>query len=196
MNAWLDDFNLHAGNEEKLMDLLERFFQICQMHGLFLSAKKCVFFSRSLKWCGRIINQDRYTLDPSRIQGLRDMEMPQTAGELSQFVHCCRWMLLAIPNFASRVAPLTDTLEEAHEISGKRTSSLSRTYRFSVWHGALPVRKRFGIYKKRCERPCNCLPRSEEGNMLLHGRFGKILVIDCDSMFTGGARQIITRSTA
>ena len=29
MKAWLDDFNLHAGNEEKMMGLLERFFQIC-----------------------------------------------------------------------------------------------------------------------------------------------------------------------
>ena len=122
MKAWLDDFNLHVGNEEKLMDLLEKFFQICEKHGLFLSAKKCVFFSRSLKWCRRIINQDSCTLDRSRIQGLRDMEMPQTAGELSQFVHYCSWMSLAIPNFASTVAPLTDTLEEAHKISGKRTS--------------------------------------------------------------------------
>ena len=50
------------------------------------------------------------------------MELPQTAGELSQFVHYCRWMSLAIPNFASRVAPLTDTLEEGHKMSGKRPS--------------------------------------------------------------------------
>ena len=45
MKAWLNDFNLHAGNEEKLMDLLEKFFQICEIHGLFLLAKKCVFLT-------------------------------------------------------------------------------------------------------------------------------------------------------
>ena len=33
MKTYLDDFNLHARNEEKLIDLLERFFQICQKHG-------------------------------------------------------------------------------------------------------------------------------------------------------------------
>ena len=44
MKTWLDEFNLHAGNEEKLVDLLERFFQICQKHCLFLSAKKPVIF--------------------------------------------------------------------------------------------------------------------------------------------------------
>ena len=51
------------------------------------------------------------------------MEMPQTAGELSQNVHCCRWISRAIPNFASRVAPLTDTLEELLKISRKRNSN-------------------------------------------------------------------------
>ena len=121
MKAWLDDFNLHAGSEDELHDLLEKFFQICGKYGLFLSAKKCVFFAKSLKWCGRIIKPEIYTLDPSRIQGLRDMELPTSAGEVSQFFHCCRWMSLAIPNFAARVAPLTEVLEEAHKLSGKRT---------------------------------------------------------------------------
>ena len=44
MKAWLDDFNLHATNEEQLLLILERFFEICENYGLFLSAKKCIFF--------------------------------------------------------------------------------------------------------------------------------------------------------
>ena len=44
MKAWLDDLKLHAGNEEKLLDLLERFFQICHEHCLFLPGKKSIFF--------------------------------------------------------------------------------------------------------------------------------------------------------
>ena len=49
------------------------------------------------------------------------MGQPKTAGELSQFVHCCRWLSLAIPDFARRIAPLVDVLEEAHQRSGRRT---------------------------------------------------------------------------
>lgn len=56
--ARLDDVSLHAESEGMWMDLLERFFQICEKHGLFLSAKKCVCFSRRLKLCGRIIAED------------------------------------------------------------------------------------------------------------------------------------------
>ena len=122
MKAWLDDFNLHATNEEQLLLILERFFEICENYGLFLSAKKCIFFATSLKWCGRIINSDGYTMDPSRIEGLQDMQMPQTADELSQFMHCCRWMSLSIPEFFRRIAPLSNVIEEAHTVSGKRNT--------------------------------------------------------------------------
>ena len=61
-------------------------------------------------------------MDPSRIEGLRDMQMPQTVDELSQFVHCCRWMPLSIPDFVRRIAPLANVLEEAHMVSEKRTT--------------------------------------------------------------------------
>ena len=65
--------------------------------------------------------------------------MPQTARELSQFVHCCRWMSLAIPNFASGVPPLTGTLEEAQKISGKRTSrSIKNISHLCLAWGATP----------------------------------------------------------
>ena len=43
MKAWLDDFNLHATNEEQLLLILERFSEMCENYGLFLSAKKCIF---------------------------------------------------------------------------------------------------------------------------------------------------------
>ena len=61
-------------------------------------------------------------MNPSRIEGLRDMQMPQTADELSQFVHCCRWMSLSIPDFVRRIATLANVLGEAHTFSGKRTT--------------------------------------------------------------------------
>lgn len=89
LKVWLDDFNLHTMGETELLDLLARFFAICSEHGLFLSALKSVFFARSVKWCGRVICADGYTLDPARLQGLRNMNIPVTADELSEFIYCC-----------------------------------------------------------------------------------------------------------
>ena len=122
MKAWLDDFNLFCGNEEHLLLLLERFFVICCQHGLLLSAKKSVLFARELRWCGRIIDARGYKMDPSNVEGLHNMDLPRNAAELAQFVYCCRWMAISIPNFSVTVAPLVDVLEEAYSKAGRRTS--------------------------------------------------------------------------
>eukprot|EP00171_Calliarthron_tuberculosum_P023749 IDg23749t1 len=60
-------------------------------------------------------------MDPTRLEGLKDVSPPVTAAELCEFIHCCRWMSIAIPDFVKRVAPLNDVLEEAYKISKKRT---------------------------------------------------------------------------
>ena len=65
-------------------------------------------------------------MDPDRLSGLQEMSTPKTAAELSQFINCCRWMSIAIPNFIQRAQPLTDMLEAAYGKSKKRTSNSIR----------------------------------------------------------------------
>ena len=61
-------------------------------------------------------------MDPTRVSALRDLDTPRTAGELSQFIHCLRWVSNSIPQFAERSAlHLTDVLEKAYKKSGRRT---------------------------------------------------------------------------
>jgi len=121
LKAWIDDFSAHAKNEDDLIALFARFFEICKSKRLYLSAVKSVFFATSIKWCGRIISGDGYKFDPTRISALREMEEPKTAAELGEFIYCCRWMSNSISYFAARISSLTDLLEEAYRRSGKRT---------------------------------------------------------------------------
>ena len=127
MKAWLDDFSLYAKTEKDLLDSLEIFLKICHEKGLYLSAKKCNLYTKELKWCGRIFSENGYRMDPSRISGLKDMEVPQNAGELCEFVHCCRWMYMALPLFSQRVSLLNNVLEEAYTKSGRRTKRSIRS---------------------------------------------------------------------
>ena len=121
LKAWLDDFMLYAKNEEELLRLLEEFFRICKVHGLYLSAKKCEFFVREVKWCGRVVSKDGYRLDPLRLSALQEWDVPKTAGELCEFIHCCRWMSINIPAFTERVEVLNEVVENAYKMSNKRT---------------------------------------------------------------------------
>ena len=119
--AWLDDFSIHSETEDMLLSKLEEFFHICHVKRLWLSAMKCKLFKKKLRWCGRIISGEGYTMDPTNLSGLQDMHMPKTAAGLSQFIYCCRWMSMSIRNFAQRIGSLNDVLEEAYAKSGKRT---------------------------------------------------------------------------
>lgn len=120
VKVWIDDFNLHAFEEEQLLNVIERFVEIAAEHNLYISVKKSSFFAWSIIWCGRIIEKDGYRLDPSRAEGIRNMEEPQTTDELCQFVHCDRWMPSSIPDFGRTCAPLNELLEKAYDKAGKR----------------------------------------------------------------------------
>ena len=122
VKAWLDDFALHHANEEGLLQGLEKFLSICRKHGLKVSARKSILFSKTLHWCGRIISASGIQFDPRRLSGLKDAQTPQTAGELSQYVYCIQWMSQAVPDFAARIQPLRDILEAAYSKAGRRTT--------------------------------------------------------------------------
>lgn len=143
MKAWLDDFNLHVDHEDKLLQLLARFFQICEDYNLYLSAVKSVFFAKQIKWCGRVLSPDGYRMDPARLSALQDMALPQTAAGLAEFIYCCRWMSLTLPDFARRVSPLNDVLEAAYTRSGKRTKRSIKTIALSTLSWGTPHEKAF-----------------------------------------------------
>ena len=98
-------------------------FRICQEHNLYLFAHKCHLFTKEVTWCGRKVSGNGYEMDASRIDWLKYLTMFETAGEPCKYVHCCRWMATAIPAFNVRIAPLLDILEQAYQMSGKRTKN-------------------------------------------------------------------------
>lgn len=108
--------------------VLDRFLEICIGKNLQLSARKCKLFSKELPWCGRLIIEDGYKMDPRRLEGLKNISEPQTADELAEFVDCSRWMSNSITSFAKRVNPLIEILESAFNKSGKRTKRSIKKY--------------------------------------------------------------------
>lgn len=131
IKAWIYDFNINAGMEEELLEVIERFIEIAVQHNLFISVKKSTFFATSIKWCGRIIDKGGYRMDPSTAEGIRNMEEHKTADELCQFVHCARWMSSSIPNFARTCEPLNEILEKAYVRAWKRKKRAIKNIRLA-----------------------------------------------------------------
>ena len=79
-------------------------FDLLEDKGWKLSLKKFQLFAEEIKWCGRIISADGIKHDPARLQALAEMNYPDTAGDLMQFLCAADgcdpvlWISLGWPN--------------------------------------------------------------------------------------------------
>ena len=116
--AWLDDFILFATDEEYLLRMLHRLFELCRARRLVVSLPKSKFFLREATWCGRIIDSRGVRFNPKNLSGLKDADLPRTSGELCEYVHGASWVSTSIPRFAERAAPLGELLQLAYKKAG------------------------------------------------------------------------------
>lgn len=89
---WVDDCLFHATSTKDLLQDLRTFFQFCAEHNWTLNPKKCVLFSRSAKWCGRIISADGIRHDPANLDGLTNLACPTMGSQLQTFVCAMQWL--------------------------------------------------------------------------------------------------------
>eukprot|EP00644_Phytophthora_capsici_P014120 jgi/Phyca11/99271/e_gw1.3.1308.1 len=121
---WIDDLLLYAKDIDGYLDKLEEMLSLMDHFGLKLSAKKTSLYQTEVKWCGRIISGEGVRHDPNRIDSLRTLPYPRTAGELQQFVCAVNWMRQSIIDFARQIAPLQQKLD-AVLVKTKRTKRVA-----------------------------------------------------------------------
>lgn len=117
---WIDDLLLYAADMETYLAKLAELFALLNQFGLKLSAKKSSLYQTEVKWCGRVIDANGVRHDSDRIESLRALPYPKTAGELQQFVCAINWLRESIVDFARQMAPLQRRLDDALT-STKRT---------------------------------------------------------------------------
>ncbi|OWZ09958.1 hypothetical protein PHMEG_00017261 [Phytophthora megakarya] len=122
--VWIDDLLLFADDVDTYVAKLEQFLDLVGKYGFKLSAKKSSLYQPTVKWCGRIISCDGIAHDPERIDTLRAMPYPTTAGQLQQFLCASNWMRESIVDYARAVDPLQQRLDELLS-NGKRTKRVA-----------------------------------------------------------------------
>jgi hypothetical protein len=74
---WLDDLLGYADSPEALLDLLTSVLRICHEKDLKLNPKKCSFYQKEARWCGRIISAAGVKHDPERIKAIQSLPRPK-----------------------------------------------------------------------------------------------------------------------
>jgi RNase H-like domain found in reverse transcriptase/Reverse transcriptase (RNA-dependent DNA polymerase) len=118
---WLDDFLAHSDYESAHLVLLHDCFFLCAKHGIKLHARKCVLFTKTARWCGRLISGNGVKFDPARLQGLLYMPCPTSGADLQQFMCALNWIRSSMPMYNALVSPLSLFLETVYAAAGART---------------------------------------------------------------------------
>lgn len=82
---------------------------------------KCISFSTSVQWCGRLISADGIRYDLGRLDGLLTMETATTGTHLQQFLCALQWVRNGIREFTDLVQTLHEAMERVYARTGKRT---------------------------------------------------------------------------
>lgn len=94
MFQWLDEFLLHAINEDMMLGEIENFFKVCSKHSVGFkthAGKSNIFMRKAIFW-GRKLSEGGIQYDPRQFDALMSIHTPSLAGELQQLICATNWM--------------------------------------------------------------------------------------------------------
>lgn len=123
--VWIDDVLLFAASPHEYIQQLRKFFSILRERNLKLNINKCELFTKSVVWCGNVIDGQGVSHDPSRLHALCEMPRPPTAAALQYFLCAVNWLRDHLIAYARVSAPLQDWLTRIMATRGRRKVQLS-----------------------------------------------------------------------
>jgi Reverse transcriptase (RNA-dependent DNA polymerase) len=131
LRQWIDDFLIHTKIVQGLLEVLRQFFEIYRKKRFKLHAVKCDLFGTKAESCGRTISQEGIKFNSKSLSGLVDMERPQTAADLQQFVCGSNWPRTSVPNYAQLADPVLQMLRRCCSLARQK---LGTRHAFSPPH--------------------------------------------------------------
>lgn len=110
--VFLDDVLVHAKSDDELVQSIRETLHLLNEKGIKLRPSKCELYSKRLVWCGRELSEEGVGVSPEFQRTLLDMPRPVTGADLQQFLAAANWIRGMIPEYARKVAPLQDLLNE------------------------------------------------------------------------------------
>ena len=91
--------------------------QRLRSHGIKLKPRKCELFKRRVKYLGRIVTSDGYSLDPDYVKPMTVFceKLPQNVGELRRLMGMLGYFRRFIQDYSKIAQPIFDMLEKPKE---------------------------------------------------------------------------------
>ncbi|CAN0088195.1 unnamed protein product, partial [Heterosigma akashiwo] len=106
MSIYVDNMLVYANTRRQHAKDLKDIFQRCGDGNLKLRLEKCVFGVEELRTLGFIVRKGSITVDPIKLQILKNAPIPTTPKELKSFLGLANYFRAYLPYLAHAAAPL------------------------------------------------------------------------------------------
>lgn len=184
---YLDDNLVHSKTFEDHLNHLRSVLQRYQETGVKLTPRKCDIFKNQVRFLGKLVTRDGYTMDPADIapvQALREKK-PSTVGELRKLLGFVSYYRSYIPNFSCIAKPLYDLLSSSPEKKGKGKHKKRGVGKQNQNSGQLPSSQRIIWSTKHQEVLCQLLDFLVKPPVLGYPDFEQPFILHCDASQEG-----------
>ena len=110
--AYLDDILVKSKNVQEHKEHIRTVFQRIEEFGFKLSAEKCEFFLKQIKYLGQIIDSQGRRPDPQRTEAIEKMPAPNNIAQLQSFLGLAQYYAIYIPKMHKLRVPLNELLKK------------------------------------------------------------------------------------
>ena len=106
--VYLDDIIVFASSFEEHLKRLDTVLGRIASAGLTLKPSKCQWLKKSVKFLGHIVSDKGVTVDPAKVQSVKEFPFPQNKTDVRSFLGLTSYYRKFIKDYASRSKPLVD----------------------------------------------------------------------------------------
>jgi Reverse transcriptase (RNA-dependent DNA polymerase) len=112
-NVYLDDKLIHLHSPEEHLEHIELVFKKMREHKLYGKLSKCMFMHKELDYLGHVISGEGISVDPSKIEAVKDWATPKDLKQLQSFLGQCNYYRGFVRNYPTLASPLNDLTKKA-----------------------------------------------------------------------------------
>ncbi|XP_053964372.1 uncharacterized protein LOC128867288 [Anastrepha ludens] len=109
---YMDDVIIPAQNEESALKNLEEVMQVCKDYGLDINFKKCQFLKTKVEFLGHVVENQKLSPSPEKIEAVTKYKIPQNLKQLQGFLGLAGYFRKFVRNFSVIAKPLSDLTKQ------------------------------------------------------------------------------------
>jgi hypothetical protein len=105
--VFLDDILVYSKTKEEHEQHLRMVLQVLREHQLYAKLSKCSFYQRQIHYLGHIISKEGITMDPEKVDVIREWSTPRNVAEVRSFMGLAGYYRRFIAGFSRMAHSIT-----------------------------------------------------------------------------------------